>query len=91
MSRAPRSCRRATELVSASMDRPLARGERIALRLHLILCGRCRRFRRQVRELRSFVRQTPTDGLPQTFIREHLPEDAKDRIAGAMREAMDGQ
>lgn len=89
--RPPRACRRATELLSASMDRPLHRRERIALRIHLLVCGPCRRFRRQMRELRAFVRDVPPDGLPRSFIREHLPAAARERIAGAVREALDGR
>ena len=49
------SCRKATNLISLSMDRPLTRGERVSLRCHLVICGACRSYRRQLRALRYFV------------------------------------
>ena len=47
------TCKKATRLMSASLDRPLARGERISLRLHLLLCRGCRAFRAQIGLLRE--------------------------------------
>lgn len=46
-------CRKATELLSAAQDRPLATSERFALRLHLALCRHCRTFSRQLDLLRD--------------------------------------
>lgn len=41
------SCREAVRLASEALDRPLSRRERVALRIHLALCGLCRRHVRQ--------------------------------------------
>jgi len=40
-------CRRATELMSQRLDRPLTWRERLSLRYHLALCGACRQCNRQ--------------------------------------------
>ncbi|EWH00288.1 zf-HC2 domain-containing protein [Halomonas sp. BC04] len=40
-------CRRATELMSQRLDRPLAWPERISLRFHLSMCGACSQCNRQ--------------------------------------------
>lgn len=54
------TCKKATRLLSAGLDRPLTLGERFSLRLHLVFCRGCRAFRSQIgllREIsRSFVR-----------------------------------
>lgn len=51
------SCKETTRLVSQGLDRELAFGERVALRLHLAICIGCRRAGRQMRYLREAVRK----------------------------------
>jgi hypothetical protein len=47
------TCRDAARLVLAGEDRALTAGERVRLRLHLLVCRLCPRFVRQV----AFMRQ----------------------------------
>lgn len=49
------NCREATRLVLQGEDRRLSGGERLALRLHLVVCRACPRFVRQVALMRSAV------------------------------------
>jgi hypothetical protein len=51
------SCKDTTRLVSQGLDRELAFGERVALRLHLAICLGCRRAGSQMRALRKAVRE----------------------------------
>ena len=51
------SCKETTRLVSQGLDRELAFGERVALRLHLAICLGCRRAGSQMRLLRKAVRE----------------------------------
>jgi predicted anti-sigma-YlaC factor YlaD len=51
------SCKETTRLVSQGLDRELAFGERVALRVHLAYCIGCRRARRQMAFLRRAVRR----------------------------------
>lgn len=51
------SCRETTRLVSQGLDRELAFGERVALRVHFAYCLGCRRARRQMNFLRRAVRE----------------------------------
>ena len=46
------SCKKATQFASEKLDRKLSFGERMALRLHLALCGPCDRIDRQFQLLR---------------------------------------
>ena len=51
------NCKQATRLMSEEMDRDLAPGDRLALRLHTLLCAGCARYREQMRFLRQACRQ----------------------------------
>src|SRR5215475_5314417 len=51
------TCKEATRLQSAAMDRKLSKAERFGLRLHLLLCQWCRRYAAQLKFLRSAAHQ----------------------------------
>jgi len=51
------SCKESTRLVSQGLDREFAFGERVALRVHLVICLGCRRAGRQMAFLRRAVRE----------------------------------
>lgn len=67
-------CRQSSKLVSDAMDRRLTGRERIALRLHLLMCRYCRTFARQLGYLRELVSQA---GLPQD---ERLSEQQREQL-----------
>lgn len=59
------SCRQATEVCSAEMDRRLKLREQVSLRAHLMFCTGCTNYRRQMKTLRQVMRayaegQAPT-------------------------------
>jgi hypothetical protein len=47
------TCKEATRLVSQGLDRRLGLAERVALRLHLLVCDGCANFSKQMAFLRS--------------------------------------
>ena len=51
------SCKEASHLISEGLDRRLGFGERIALRVHLAICGACSNFSKQIAFLRKAVQQ----------------------------------
>ena len=53
------SCKNATRLMSEARDRELAVAETLGLEVHLLLCGGCRRYRRQMAFLHEACRQHP--------------------------------
>jgi hypothetical protein len=79
------SCKRAAELISLSQEAPLRWRQRLALALHLCVCGMCRRFRRQTRLLERAGRAAPE--APGEVA---LPAEAKDRIKRALRDQRPG-
>jgi hypothetical protein len=52
-------CRAASELASDSLDRDLTRGERLALRLHQLVCPPCRQLIAQFQTIRRAVASLP--------------------------------
>jgi hypothetical protein len=52
-------CRAASELASDSLDRDLTRGERLALRLHQLVCPPCRHLIAQFQTIRRAVASLP--------------------------------
>jgi Putative zinc-finger len=51
------SCKEATQLVSQGLDRRLGFGERVALRLHLLICDGCTHFKKQTAFLSKAMRR----------------------------------
>ena len=72
------SCKRASQLISKSLDQRLTFFERLCLRLHLLICEVCSRFRQQLYTLRlaikELLKQTEND---ETIL---LPLQSKKRI-----------
>ena len=50
-----RTCKEVTRLVLQAEDRPLPLVERVAIRLHMVVCDACPRFLRQVAFMRQAV------------------------------------
>jgi Putative zinc-finger len=73
------TCKQASVVISASLDRPLTLRERLALKFHLFICKYCKRFSQQMQNLgvaiKQMVHTTETDETNQ------LTSAAKDRIA----------
>ena len=49
------TCHEASRLLSQGMDAPLPLGQRLRLRLHLLVCDACSNFSRQLRLLRRAI------------------------------------
>jgi hypothetical protein len=78
-------CDRATALASESYDRELSRPERIALAMHRLICGPCRRLRRQLATLRQAMVRLADEVDPTTPpILPGLPASDRARIARAL-------
>jgi len=78
------TCKQTSHLVSDRLDRKLRLRERLAVRLHLWVCDRCRAFERQLRFVRFALRRGARDGfLP---VDKPLSPEGKERIRRALRE-----
>lgn len=58
------NCREATRLISDKQERTLSAKERLTLQLHLMLCGGCQNFNRQIpflhHAMRAYVERLDT-------------------------------
>ncbi len=81
-------CREISKLVSQSMERQLPLGQRMQVRMHLMLCRLCAGFARQVRLLRRAAKQDceriAADGSTSESA---LSAAARERIKAALRES----
>jgi hypothetical protein len=73
------SCKQASQIISQSLDRQLTWTERFNLRLHLLMCTYCARFRQQLITLRSALTRMSNQIEQDETIQ--LPSETKARIA----------
>jgi len=75
------SCKDVTQLISESMDASLPIGKRIGVRLHLLICKFCLRYKRQLLLIRETARRLAASEEPYgSLTGEPLSEGAKERI-----------
>lgn len=71
------------ELVAHSsdyLDDQLTLRQRLAVRVHLAMCGNCRRFIRQMKLTQAVIRQMPEDELPELdALAERLARDRRNQ------------
>lgn len=76
-------CDESSRLASESLDRPLAGPDRLALRLHGLVCASCRRYRVQIHDLRRIAGRMADPSESPGAAR--LPDDARERIRRALK------
>ncbi len=59
------ACKKATELMSKKIDRPLSLSERLSLRTHLTMCRYCRRCEKQLQMLQRITGRRRKDEPPE--------------------------
>ncbi len=78
-------CVEIVHLVSQSLDRDLPWGDRMAIRMHMLYCTACCRFRRQMRLLREALhRYTERSELGEFAFPSSLSPEARRRIKRAL-------
>ena len=78
------TCKQTARLVSMSYDKRLSWRERLAVRLHLLVCDACRNFARQMRFLREVTRRFARE-QPEIDRRVRLSPEALERITRALK------
>ena len=73
------SCKKVSQIISQSLDRPLTMRERFALKLHLFICKYCKRFSQHMQCLRVAIKKM-THSIENDNTIE-MPLEAKKRIA----------
>jgi hypothetical protein len=78
------NCKEISRQISESMDHNLSLYQRMLIRVHLLMCRYCARFRRQVLFLRELCRSHQLDesSLDASV---NLPPDARERIRQSLK------
>jgi len=74
-----RSCKEVSRLASDRMDRELSLRERMAFRLHVMMCRNCLRYARQLAVLRQASEKLRLDRFGTDS--DRLSDEARERIA----------
>ncbi len=53
------NCKQNSELLSQSLDRPVTLREKVAMRMHLMMCRGCRNFEKQLNFIHKAARELP--------------------------------
>jgi len=79
------TCKETTEMLSQSLDRPLSLYERINLKLHLLICVWCERYKNQLSFIREALQHhTGLDDVSEASPAMSLSTDARERIKRAL-------
>jgi hypothetical protein len=81
------NCKAVTRMVSESMDRKLPFYQRMGIRMHLLMCKLCFRYRRQLLFLRETIRlqAASSEDIESAIV---LPPGARERIKRSIRNAL---
>ena len=80
------NCKEVTRLISESLDRELPLYQRMGIRIHLLMCKFCSRYRKQLLFLRATMRlhvEHSEDMEPSI----KLPPEARERIRQSIRDS----
>jgi anti-sigma factor RsiW len=73
------NCKQSSQLISQSLDRSLTLRERLALKLHLFICNKCKQFSQHMQTLRVALKTMLSSIESNNSI--EMPSAAKKRIA----------
>ncbi|MCP4250021.1 MAG: hypothetical protein GY778_23515 [bacterium] len=74
-------CTEISRQTSRSLDEPLPRSHRVAIRIHYLYCTACRRYRRQIEKIRQALQAAATDEPGAEALSDlTLPPAARERI-----------
>lgn len=82
------TCKETTYLISQSFDRELSFGERLRIKMHLLMCRFCSRFNKQLRLIRALtnsIAQKEQTGPLAGLSDETLSLEARNRIIKAIQ------
>lgn len=74
------TCKEVTKLVSKSLDQDLPLGKRIAVRIHLMMCKYCARFKKQMMFLHRMAKELSEKAEYEYPDMPPLSDDARRRI-----------
>ena len=83
------NCKEVSEMVSESMDRALPFYQRVLMRLHLLMCKYCARYREQLETIRAASRYEQLHGK-ELDDSQALSNDGKERLKKFLKNHLSG-
>ncbi|GAB4191367.1 MAG: hypothetical protein Kow00105_05430 [Phycisphaeraceae bacterium] len=82
------TCKETARLISDGLNRKLSLWQRLNLWMHLMMCGACSAYRRQVENLNRIIRKRFADQVDESSMasRTSCPDEAKRRITESLRD-----
>lgn len=68
------SCKELTELATDYLEDDLAWRARLRIRVHLWMCGHCRRYVDQMRKVVALLKRLPTEPIPSNLLETLMPQ-----------------
>lgn len=81
------SCREAARLASEAQDHPLAMRQRMALRMHTMMCAACRTYERQILFIDQVFKFRAGRGDPSMPTSDGLDAAARERIRARLKQS----
>ena len=78
------TCKEATQLISESLDHKLSFRQQVAVRIHLLMCKFCARYRKQLLMLRDLAEHPFYLEEMETHVT--LPQEARERIQRSLKQ-----
>ena len=82
-----RTCKQVAARLSQGLEEPLPLGERMTLRLHMMMCKYCSRYFDQIRALRELAKGYESTEMDPQGKNQRLSPQARERLAQAMNQA----
>ena len=79
-------CKEAAVLISQDIDREISFGDRIKLRVHLVICSVCRRLREQLLVQQEAAEMANDQSYPQVPQALSMRPESRERIKAKMRD-----
>ena len=82
------TCKEASYLASKKLDEKLTWRESLAFRLHIIMCGLCRRYAVEIKKLHRVMQKAGKSSLSMLPASVKLSRQSRERIKQALDKAL---
>jgi len=85
------NCRDMTKLISDSLERKVTWRQRMEIRMHILMCALCRRFRSDTLTLKKRVKDETIRQKSTTYVERNLtnrmPDETRERLRTLLQRA----
>jgi hypothetical protein len=82
------TCKEASYLASKQLDKNLSWREILSFKLHIMMCGLCRRYASEIEKIHSILQKAGKSSLSALPESIKLSEESRERISKALDKAL---